>query len=122
MFSPEILTLIPQWKIKKQSQWERIKGALHGLQLVTSGEQGTQFALVCSPHDESFYESVVFGQLPQIVLVAYGSRLNPRYRNAKEEEKPLEKRAIDLSDDQIDAILAKWANAESALSLPFVRR
>lgn len=120
MFSPEILTLIPQWKVKKQAQWDRIKDSLHGLQLATSGEQGTQFTLVCSPHDESFYEGVVFGQLPQIALKPYGSRLNPRFKDMKDEEKPLEKRAIDLTNEQIDAILAKWASKESAISLPFV--
>lgn len=91
-----------------------------GLQLMTAGDRGTHYTLVCSALDDSFYESVVFGQFPQVVLEEYGSRLNRRYRDVPEDKKPLDKRAIDLSDDQHAQIIAAWRASTSAISLPFV--
>ena len=120
MFSPDVEAIIPAWKEKKDAQWAAIKDAMPGLQLMTAGDRGTHYTLVCSALDDSFYEAVVFGQLPQVVLEEYGSRLNRRYRDVPEDKKPLDKRAIDLSDDQIAQIIAAWRAGASAMSLPFV--
>jgi len=121
MLSPETQAAIPAFLAKKRAQWERVKDAIHGLQFAQSGEGGgPQFVLACSTHDGAFYESLVIGQLPQVVLEPYGSPRNPRYRPAPESRKPLDKRAVDLSDDQIDQILALWDKAQSAFSLDFV--
>lgn len=120
MFSPEIEAIIPDWKTKKQAQWDAVKDTLSGLQLAVSGLDGTQYMLTCSAHDGSFYESVIFGQLPQIVLEEYGSKFNRRYRDTAEDQKPIDARAIDLSDEQIAAVLAHWAVGKTAAGLPFI--
>lgn len=120
MFSPEIESIIPEWKAKKDAQWAHFQDTLHGLQLATSGDRGTHYVMVCSPHDGSFYEGVVFGQLPQVVLEEYGSRLNRRYRDMADDKKPPDKRSIDLSDDQIAQVIECWRNRQSATSLPFI--
>ena len=39
---------------------------------------------------------------------------------ATNDEKPLDRRGIDLTDKQIDQMLACWADGQSALKLPFV--
>ena len=120
MFSPETAALIPAHKAKKTAQWERAKDRIPGLQLAQSGEAGTEFVITCSTHDGAFYESIVFGALPQIVLRASGPRRNPTYRDVPDAEKPLDKRAVDLSDAQIDQVLALWEKKQSAFSLDFV--
>lgn len=120
MFKPEVEAIIPDWKAKKDAQWSSVRDAMTGLQLMTAGDRGTHYTLVCSALDDSFYEAVVFGQLPQVVLEEYGSRLNRRYRDIPEDKKPLDKRAIDLSDDQLAQIIATWRAGNSAISLPFV--
>jgi len=120
MFSPETIALIPDFKARKLAQWERVKDKVHGLQLAQSGEAGTEFMLTCSTHDGTFYESIVFGALPQIVLEPYGSPRNPRYRDVPEAKKPLDKRGVDLSDAQLDTILALWEKGQSAFALDFV--
>lgn len=120
MFAPEVEAIIPDWKAKKHAQWEAVMDAMPGLQLATSGLAGTQYMLTCSAHDGSFYESIVFGQLPTIVLEEYGSKFNRRYRDTAEDQKPIDARAIDLSDEQIAAVLAHWAAGKTAAGLPFV--
>lgn len=120
MFSPEVESIIPDWKAKKDVQWEAVKDSLHGLQLAVSGDRGTQYMLICSPHDGSFYEGIVFGQLPQVVLEEYGSRLNRRFRDQPDDKKPYDKRTIDLSDEQIAQVVEAWRNGQSALTLPFI--
>jgi hypothetical protein len=120
MFSPDTAAKIPEHNARKLAQWERIKDTVHGLQLARSGEAGTEFVLTCSTHDGAFYESTVFGALPQVVLEPYGSARNPRYRDVPEARKPIDKRAIDLTDDQIDQVLALWEKKQSAFSLDFV--
>jgi hypothetical protein len=120
MLSPAVQAEVPAFKAKKQAQWERVKDSLHGLQLAVSGEVGTHFVLTCSPHDDSFYESIVFGQLPSVVLEMYGSPLNPMYRDIEEAKKPFEAGRIDLTDDQVDAVITAWRAGQSALSLPFI--
>ena len=120
MFTPEIESIIPDWKAKKQAQWESLKDSLPGLQLAASGPGGTQYMLTCSAHDGSFYESVVFGQLPQVLLEEYGSKFNRRYRAVPEDKAPIDARSIDLSDQQIADVVACWAAGKSAIDLPFV--
>jgi hypothetical protein len=102
------------------AQWERISPAMPGLQLITSGEQGTQFMLVCSLHDGSFYEGVIIGQLPHVVMEETGPPHRRRTQPAPDDRKPLERRSIDLDDEQLDQILALWRERKTALSLAFV--
>lgn len=120
MFSPEVAARLPAHRAKKHLQWEAVKEALPGLQLAVSGEQGHQFMLTYSPHDGSFYESVVIGQLPQIVLKATGASTNIRYIDTPEAEKPLHAQGIDLSDDQIEFVLKRWGEGRSAFDLSFI--
>ena len=122
MFSPETSAKIPAHKAKKLAQWERVKDRVHGLQLAQSGEAGTEFTITCSTHDGAFYESLVFGALPQIVLRPSGPRRNPIFRDAPEDQKPLDKRPVDLTDAQIDQILSLWDKRQSAFALDFVLR
>lgn len=121
MFSDDVLAIIPEWKAKKQAQWEVVKDALPGLQIAVSGNRGTQFMLTVSTHDGSFYESVVFGQLPQIVLEEYGSKFNRRLRDMAEDKKPIDAKAIDLSDHELALVIDRWRKRMSARDLPFVR-
>lgn len=119
-FSSETAARIPDWVSQKLEQWERVKDALPGLQLARSAESGTEFMLTFSPHDGSFYESVIIGQLPQVALEPYGSKHNPRFRDMPNEKKPFEKRQIDLDDDEIDRVIRAWKAGKSALTLKFV--
>ena len=100
---------------KKKSQWERLI-APAGAQMIQSGERGTQFMMASTV--AVTFEGVVYGQMPQIVRIAIGSRFNPVIRPAT--EKPFEKSSIDLNDDQILAVLDAWKAGTSALGLPGV--
>ena len=127
MLTPEAIAQVPAFKARKQAQWARIEpkvvdGVLLGLplQLVTSGEHGTQFVVNFSFHDGSFYEGVIIGQLPHVVMEETGPAHRPGRRSGPNDRKPLESRAIDLDDDQIDQILAHWRERKTALSLAFV--
>lgn len=119
-FSSETVARIPEWVARKQAQWERVQSDLPGLQFIRSGERGTECLLTYSPHDGSFYESVIVGQLPHVALEPYGSKLNPRFRDMANDKKPLEKREIDLDDDEIDRVIRAWKAGRSALTLRFV--
>lgn len=118
MLEPATIPTLPDWKARKDTQWNRISGTMSGLQLIRSRQSRTQYMLVCST--DAFYEGVVIGQLPEQVIKVYGSALNPRQRWATEDEKPPEKRGIDLSDGEIDQVLARWAKGATAATLPFV--
>jgi hypothetical protein len=120
MLAPEVRAEIPAFTAKKAAQWERVKDALPGLQLAITGEGGNQAMLTYSPHDESFYESIIFGQLPHLWLEEYGSSLNPMYRDADDTKKPFSHQRADMTDAQIDAVIALWRTKQSALSLDFV--
>ena len=130
MFDDETRAFLPQWKKMKDAQWERFQGTIPGLQLVKSGEGQHQYMLVRSidpkPEDDEpgFYEGVIVGQLPQILMKVQGprSRIGGKSvrRPAAEHEKPFTLRAIDLSDYEIDLILQQWEKGRSALDLPFV--
>lgn len=120
MFAPDTQAKIPEHVVRKLAQWEKIKDKIPCLQMARSGEAGTEFTLICSAHDGSFYESIMFGALPQIVLEAVGPTRAPRYRPVPENKKPIDKRAVDLSDDEIDQVLALWEKKQSAFSLDFV--
>lgn len=120
MLSEEIEAIVPAWRTMKDRQWAAFQNAMPGLQLLVSGPKGSQYTLVCSSHDGSFYEAVVFGQLPQIVLESHGSRLNPRIRDTADDKKPFDKKPIDLYDDQIEQVIGAWKDGRSALTLPFI--
>jgi hypothetical protein len=119
MLDADTRAKIPAWVARKDAQWQRVSEFLPGLQLIRARGK-TQYTLICSL--PGFYESIVFGQLPEVHHVATGSKLNPRRRPATEAEKPFEKKAIDLTDDQIDEVLARWHDGKTALTLPFVDR
>jgi len=119
MLSDEDRARVPEWNARKLEQWERASKKMEGLQLVRSGPGKSQFMLVISTED--FYEGVLVGQLPAQLWEAFGPARQPRRRLMTEDKKPLEKRACDLGNDQIDQVLALWGKGESALNLPFVQ-
>lgn len=109
---------LSDWVTVKRAQWDRVAGHHPGLQLICYGHKGTVFMIVKST--PQFYEAVVFGQIPVAMNVEI--RKGPRRytRPATEQEKPVERRAVDLVDSEIQGILDGWAKGKSALSLPFV--
>lgn len=117
-FNPEVRAEMPAFRERKAAQWERIAKALPGLQLALTG--GHEVMLTYSPHDDSFYESVIIGQLQKVLLEQYGSRLNPMWRDMADDKKPFSHKRIDLTDDQIDQVIEQWRAGKSALELPFV--
>lgn len=118
MLEEKALAGIDEFKARKQAQWKKVADKLPGLQLAQSGERGSQFMLICST--DHFYEGVILGQLPHVVMENYGPPVRPRRRAVPDERKPIERRSIDLTDAQIDQILSLWRSGTSALSLPFV--
>lgn len=68
------------------------------------------------------YEGVVFGQMPHRVTKLSGSPRNPVRRDAPNDAKPFDMRAIDWSDADLDAVIAAWQAGRSALTLEFVPR
>jgi hypothetical protein len=58
--------------------------------------------------------------LPHVVLESVGSRKNPVVRDMANEKRPFEARSIDLSDDDIDAVISCWREDRPALSLDCV--
>ena len=127
-FDPETRAFIPQWRAYKDAQWERFQGTIPGLQLIKSGEGQHQYELVCSrdatEEAQAFYEGVVIGQLPQVLMERAGPRTRiggkTARRPAPEHKKPVRLRAIDLSDEEIGAILACWELGKTALDMPCV--
>lgn len=109
---------IAAWKLAKATQFERALEAHPGLTLVRYGKAGLIYMLVKST--DTFYEGVVFGQPPMRVPVVERAGRRAHTRDALEHEKPVEKRAVDLSDSEIDQILALWAQEKTARDLPFV--
>lgn len=109
---------LDEWITVKRAQWDRISGHHPGLQLIRYGHKGSTFMVVKST--PQFYEGVVFGKLRDTMNVEI--RKGPRRytRPATEQEKPVERRAVDLVDSEIQGILDGWAKGKSALSLPFV--
>ena len=125
MFSPETVSEIPAFVERKLAQWDRIKPTVedgklsgHPLELVRTGESKTQFMLTYN--SEGFYESVIVGQLPQVHKVPVSKYKPGLFRDAKPEELPRFKQRIDLSDAEIDSVIALWAKGQSALPLAFV--
>ena len=89
-----------------------------GAQIIQSGEQGTQFMMVREV--AGVQEGVTFGQWPHLVMKTSGSPRNPVKRPALDAEKPIEKRSIDMTDEQVCAVLAAWNAGQSAKGLPGV--
>jgi len=128
--SPEHQALTPEWKSRKDAQWERIAGAMPGLQLVATRKKGSSYMLVCSRTQgpdldgdgaPGFYEGIVIGRRPQLVYEQKKGRAGQNISiPMPEHRKPIEKRGVDLSDEEIDQVLAAWKVGRSALGLPFV--
>ena len=106
------------FKARKLAQWERMASGQTGLQMIQSGERATQFSM--ATEIGGVHEAVVFGQLPHVVTKRIGSLKNPVLQPALDHEKPHDKRAIDLSDDDIGAVLSAWCDGRSARGLPNV--
>lgn len=117
MAFPQVSDVLTAWRAKKNAQWERVNGFIPGLQLVCARKQ-TQYMLVCSRDD--FYEGALIGQIPVEHVINKGTALRPRKHVATEAEKPINKRGVDLTNNQIDELLAQWERGLTALSLPFV--
>lgn len=105
---------------QQQLAWALASG-LPGLQ---SAATGRAFALTISTDD--IYETVHIGQVPREEVERVKARGPDGKRiftvaPAPEERKQLKNRAIDLTDEQVVAILDRWSENKSALGLPFVR-
>lgn len=109
---------LAEWITVKRAQWDRVAGHHPGLQLIRYGHKGTVFMITKSM--PGFYEGVVFGQIPDTMKIEI--RKGPRRytRPAREDEKPVERRAVDLDDAELQGVLDAWAIGKSALTLPFV--
>lgn len=105
---------------QKVSQWEKISTAQPGLQIVRNGRGKSTFMLVKST--DTFYEGVLIGQLPTEKRAADQVGRRTHYRAAREDEKDIKHRAIDLDDDQINQVLERWGRGKSASGLSFVPR
>lgn len=124
MFLPETKAEVPIWNERKLAQWARMRSTnlleATRLHLIRSGEAQTQFMVRYDP--EGFCEAILIGQLPQMHEISKLKNRRPEkpedVRQATDDEKPGFKRRIDLTDDQIDAVLARWARNESVLKPP----
>lgn len=116
--STDAVLNLSEWITVKKAQWDRVAGHQPGLQLIRYGSNGTVFMITKSMPE--FYEGVVFGQIPDTMKIEI--RKGPRRytRPAREDEKPVERRAVDLSDAELQGVVDAWANGKSALTLPFV--
>jgi len=116
MFDADTKATIPGWNARKLEQWERISSTQPGLQLVRHGEGLSTFTLVCSR--DGFYDTVIIGQLPSIQMHRVREKADGgivrALRPVVDRLKSPDKRTIDLSDVQIDAILAQWAKGKRA--------
>jgi hypothetical protein len=120
MHSPETISLIPTWNDRKLAQFERAAGLMGNLQLIRHGQGQSSFMLVHSSDD--FYEGIVIGQLPQEQFHLTGPATKRERVQVAEKKKHPKRRSIDLSDEQIDLVLERWAEGDTALDLPFVDR
>lgn len=118
MLTDESLTQLTAFKIRKTAQGAAAMAYAAGVSMVVSGEQGSQ--IVISIANDQIAEAVIIGQLPHIHLKSTGSPKNPVRRDAPNDQKPVEKRAIDLTDDQVRAVLDTWAAGRSALEHDFI--
>lgn len=103
---------------RKLAQCRAVANRTPGLQIIVSGERRSQIMLVISTDDR--YEGVVVGQLPHVVVERTTGGKNVGRRFAPEHKKPFEARAVDLTDEQVDAIVAAWVSGRSALTVPAV--
>jgi hypothetical protein len=120
MLTENAQATLSTWEAKKMAQWQRIAGRIPGLQLVRSGEAKSSFMLVCST--ESFYEAVLIGQLEQVEreMLSGASMFNPVYRDKHNSVKAIHRQAVDLSDEEIEAVVTQWGTGNSVARLPFV--
>lgn len=116
--STDAVLNLSEWITVKKAQWDRVAGHHPGLQLICYGHKGAVFMITKSMPE--FYEGVVFGQIPDTMKIEI--RKGPRRytRPAREDEKPVERRAVDLSDAELQGVVDAWAKGKSALTLPFV--
>jgi hypothetical protein len=118
MLIEEDAATIAAFKAAKREQGTRALHELGGGSLICAGQSGTQIMLRFER--DGFAEGVVIGQMAQVHLVASGSRVNPILRDAPNDKKPIEKRAVDLTDAQVDAVIGRWLDGRSAADLPFI--
>lgn len=109
---------IAAFNAAKLSQWNAIAGSQPGLTLVRSGPYASSFMLVCSK--DGFYEAVIIGQLAHRVPRAVGRGQSRHMVDTANDQKPVDKRGIDLTDKMIADVLGRWAKGQSAIDLDFV--
>ena len=108
--TPDALNMLPRWREKKQTQWERAAAILSPIHLVKYGTHQSTYMLVRSTSE--LYEGIIFGRLPK-------QRIKPQ-RGNRPPSVELVEALIDLTDEQIDAVLELWKRNRSALELEFI--
>ena len=103
---------------RKLAQCHAVANRTPGLQIIASCERRSQIMLVISTEDR--YEGVVVGQLPHVVIERETAGRSVGRRLAPDHKKPFDKRRIDLSDADVEAIIAAWIAGRSALTVPAV--
>lgn len=115
--TPEAIEDSIDFQHRKKAQWETFCVEIPGLQLIRTNNNSS-WMLVCSQGD--FYEGVIIGQLEQSMGEMKGparARVRRELPNAK---KPIEKRGIDMTDEEISKVIKRWKSGKSAAGLKFV--
>lgn len=118
MLAPAEKAKIPQFRNSMKKKWDRIASQLGGLTLVKTGEGQSSWMMVHST--STFYEGVIIGQLGQVMIRPVGINRRAQRVEVPNDKKPLHKRDVEYTDDQIDQIIGMWSLGRSALELPFV--
>lgn len=112
---PETTETVSSFLERKRLQWETL-AAPYGVQMIQSGERGTQVCIAFNVGN--VHESVVIGQWPHTHVHHGGSARNPARRPALDHEKPIEKRRIDMTDDEVKAVIVGWLLGKSVVGMP----
>jgi hypothetical protein len=97
----------------KQQKWLQGKGAMAALAGVQFVATNSQFTITKST--DAFYESICIGQVPREEI--FRDRKNNTTYPLPEGRKQLRNRAIDLTDEDVLAIMGRWSRDESAVDL-----
>lgn len=109
------LDVVQAFVSAKLAQGHSAMAELEGVSVISSGERGSSISI---SHDGG--EMVIIGQLPHAHLRSTGSPRNPVRRDSPNDQKPIEKREIDLTDEQVTGVLNAWRDGRSALELEFI--
>ena len=112
--TPQAELDLPAFIARKRAQWESFSSAMPGLQMVEDAN-GLRFTVLYGPLEEG----VIFGQ-PEAEMKDVNARAVVNDRKPLFDKYGRGCRGIDLTDDQLSAVLRKWRDGSSALDLPFV--